>query len=164
MSESEEGEDVLRLVMRRWATGVALVAAAEDNAFHGMTVNSFTALSLQPPLVLVALERGSRTHDMVVRCQAYAVTILAEDQEDLAERFAGQRPEDRSRFEGLSVRTGPTGSPYLQDGIAYLDCRVLGVHPAGTHTVFMGEAVAAALLRAARPLLYYNRGYRTLSE
>lgn len=157
-------QDDLRAVMRRWATGVTLVTAQHAGRPHGMTVSSFTSVSLDPPLVLVALERSSVTHRMVEQSEAFAVALLREAQIDLAERFAGRVPDTEDRFAGVAYRTAVTGAPIPDGCLATLDCRRRAAHPAGTHTIFVGEVLAVGGDPGGRPLLYYDRHYRRLHD
>ncbi|MBI3158894.1 MAG: flavin reductase family protein [Chloroflexi bacterium] len=153
----------LRDVLRFWATGVSIVSAAHGGVQHGMTVNSFTSLSLEPPLVSVALERITRTHGLVDLSGAFGVSFLAEEQKAVSERFSGMATELQNRYAGLKAFTMETGSPLLEGALAWLDCRVTERHTAGTHTVFFAEVIAARFEGDAPPLLYFNRGYRKLS-
>jgi len=153
----------LRSVMRRWASGVAIVSAQAGGRRHGMTVSSFTSVSLEPPLVVVSLENHSTTQGLVVASRAFAVNILDESQIDLAQRFAGGIPDAQDRFAGVAAEPGPSGSPILSGGLAYLDCRMTAAYPVGTHTLFVGEVVASATRQDGRPLLYFQRDYRRLS-
>ncbi len=155
--------DELRKVMRRWASGVAIVAAQAGGRRHGMTVSSFTSVSLEPPLVVISLENHSTTQGLVIASRAFAVNILDETQGDLAQRFAGGIPDGQDRFAGLTAEPGPSGSPILAGGLAYLDCRMTAAYPVGTHTLFVGEVVAAGIRQGGRPLLYFQRDYRRLS-
>lgn len=156
--------DTLRDALRFWATGVAIVAAAHEGQRHGMTANSFTSLSLDPPLVLVSLEKRTCTHELVSRSGAYAVSVLPQDLEALSSRFAGRQSEDSDRFAGVETSTRRTGSPILKDALAFFDCRVESAHDAGTHTIFVGQVLVAGLAESQPPLLYFNRGYRRLAE
>jgi flavin reductase (DIM6/NTAB) family NADH-FMN oxidoreductase RutF len=153
----------LRGVMRQWATGVTLVTAQDGGKPHGMTVSSFTSISLDPPLVLVSLENTARTHRLVRESGAFVVAILEASQQDLADRFAGRIPDGEDRFEGLEYETARTGSPIPQGALAYLDCEVVEGQPAGTHTVFIGRVVASGVRPGGKPLLYYDRSYRRLA-
>ena len=150
-------------VMRHWATGVTIVTAAHAGVQHGMTVSSFTSVSLEPPLALVALERTTRTHALVAASGAFGVCILRAGQEELSNHFAGHDTEQADRFAGLQINPGVTGAPLLADCLAALECRVVAAHPAGTHTVFVGQVVAARPGAENEPLIYTNRGYHRLA-
>lgn len=169
-SSKEEREDArwLRDVLRFWTTGVAVVAANHDGVKHGMTVNSFTSLSLDPPLVLVSLEKGTRTHELVDRAGAYAVTLLSQGQRTLSERFAGRESEESDRLKDIETFELEGKSPILKQGLAFFDCRVTAKHDAGTHTLFIAEVLTAGAPTAVNtenePLVYFNRRYRRLAD
>ncbi len=152
----------MREVMRFWATGVAIVTVNDGDTAHGMTVNSFTSLSLEPPLVLVALNRRARTHDHVQQSGVFGVTLLAADQQEVSNRFANPQTEASWRFADVETHTLATGAPLLAGGLAYFDCRVVAAHEVGTHTMFVGAVVAAEQGKAGAPLLYFNQSYREL--
>ena len=154
--------EALRAVMRHWTTGVAIVSARDGAQVHGMTVNSFTSVSLEPPLVLVCIERAVRTHALIERSRAFAVSILCEGQQPISDRFAGRESENGSRFDGLKTFTVVTGAPILAENIGSLDCAVVAAHPAGTHTIFVAEVVAAKVQNSGQPLLYFDRDYHSL--
>lgn len=152
----------LRQAMRHWSTGVTIVSAQHNNRRHGMTVSSFTSLSLDPPLVLVSLEQVTKTHRLVQQAGYFGVTILEETQLQISDRFAGRITDYRDRFDGLETFTLVSGAPLLAHGLAWLDCRVVVTYQAGNHTVFIGEVLAVKSVDAGQPLLYYNRDYRRL--
>jgi len=152
----------LRAVMRKWATGVTVVTARQDNIMHGMTVSSFTSISLEPPLVLVSLETDTQTHAMVKKSGHFGVTILSQEQETISDRFAGRLGDGDDRFAGLETKTLVSRAPFLAGGLAYLDCEVVSSFTAGTHTVFIARVLAAQENDGGQPLLYYCRGYRQL--
>lgn len=158
--------DELREAMRFWASGVAVVGAEHDGTRHGMTVSSFTSLSLEPPLVIVSLQKTSRTHNLVTGSGAFSVTLLAESQQEVSNRFAGLDTEDDDRFAGLEIYSLETGSPLLEDGLAFFDCKLIGQYDAGTNTVMIGEVVAAQIHvhgDELAPLVYFNRDYRKIA-
>ncbi len=163
--------EMLRAVMRHWPTGVTIMTTRADGAVHGMTVNSFTSVSLEPALVLVCIEQDVRTHAMVLRSGVFALSILRVGSEWISDRFAGRDTEHANRFEGLETITAATGAPILAENIGYLDCVVNARHPAGNHTIFVAEVVAAhpgpldpaaPPDQDAAPLLYFNRDYHRL--
>ena len=101
----------LRSVLRQWASGVTVVTAGLDGVLHGMTVSSFSSVSLEPPLISVNIERRTRTFSLMTEAGAFAVSILANDQQDLAHHFGGGIPDTEERLDGLSYQLGPLGSP-----------------------------------------------------
>ncbi len=156
--------NLLRIAMRRWPTGVTVVSAAHDHIRHGMTVSSFISLSLDPPYVMVSLENRTRTFELVTAAQVFGVTVLAEDQQDISDRFANAQTDLGSRFEDLETFSMTTGAPFIKGGLAFFDCRVVTTLPAGTQTVVVGEVVSVKEGEDKTPLLYFNRGYRRISE
>ena len=154
--------DTLKNIMRNYPTGVTVVTTVYNNEYYGLTVNSFTSLSLDPPLVLVAIDKRLASHEAIDKSNVYAVNILSDDLKELAVRFATAPREDR--FKGLKIRTARTGSPISEGSIAYLDCRVTAKYPGGDHTIFIGEVVDAQVMNNKLPLIYYNRGYYTIKQ
>lgn len=157
--------DALRDALRFWTTGVAIVSTKHDGTIHGMTLNSFTSLSLDPPLVSVALEKKTRTHQLVRASGVFAVTLLAQEQSALSDKFAGRDRAGQDRFDGVETFTIETGSPILSHGLAFFDCRVHASYDAGTHTVIIGAVLACGPIDGStEPLVYFNRGYRKISS
>lgn len=156
--------EMLRHAMRRWVTGVSIVTSAYEDQRHGMTVNSFTSISLDPPTVLVSLAMSTRTHALIRHSGAFAVTILSEEQVEVADRFAGRLPESADRFVDLDLFTLSTGAPFIKGGLAFIDCEVKTSVEIGHSTVFFGEVVALGHVSDAAPLAYFNRLYRKLQK
>lgn len=156
--------ETMRLAMRRWASGITVVTSIHGGERHGMTVSSFTSVSLTPPLVLVALEWGTRTHRLVKLSNIFGVTILSHQQHEVSDRFAGRQTEYTDRFHNLITYSLTTGASFLAGGLAGFDCRVVATHEAGNHTLFIGEVLAAKIEPDANPLIYYNRSYRQLNS
>ncbi len=186
---AEISAEVLRTVLRRFATGVAVVTTWDGEVPWGTTVNSFSSVSLRPPLVLVAFDRSRHIVPALARTGRYAVNILGEEQQALSDCFAGgPPPADRlealpaaaaanaaregsgttanagggSRAElcGADWRSGETGLPILVDAIAWLECSVVDVHVAGDHDLYIARVDAAsALSQPPLPLLYYSGRY-----
>jgi len=152
----------LRQSMRAWTSGVTVVTASHAGEQHGMTVSSFTSIALEPPLIIISLQTDSRTHELVSQAKAFAVTILAEDQQELSERFAGRAPDVEDRLAGIGTETLVTGAPFIKGGLAYLDCRVMQSISMGTNTLFLAEVVAARGNGAGQPLVYHDRKYHKL--
>lgn len=158
--------EILRQAMRYWATGVTIVTSTHNGVEHGMTVSSFTSLSLDPPQILISLAQNSRTHELVTHSQGFGVTVLGDEDEELSDRFAGRIPDEGNRMVGIETFTFQTGSPLLRGGLAHFDCRVVSTLDSGTNTVFIAEVLAAQSGEnpQARPLLYFDRQYRKLQK
>ena len=152
--------DEYRDAVRRFASGVTVVTVAVDNELHGMTASSFASVSLDPPLVLVSLDKTSRTRTMIATAGSFAVNVLADGQENVARAFA--RTGD-NKFESLAHRIGPSGAPLLDGTIAWLECRTTDVIDGGDHDVFLAEVLATGG-EDGEPLVYYDRGYRSLND
>ncbi len=154
----------MRLAMRQWVSGVTVVTSAHAGIQHGMTVSSFTSISLIPPMILVSMERSSRTHDLVLASGFFAITILDAGQQEISERFAGRTIADEDRCVGLATQTMLSGAPLIQGGLAFFDCRVVATQEAGGSTVFFAEVMAASSQPNGNPLAYNDRTYFTLQK
>lgn len=152
------GPEDYRQALRRFASGITVVTVARDDELHGMTASSFAAVSLQPPLILVSLEKGSRTRELVLEQGSFGVNVLADHQESLARAFseAGDKP-----FDDTKHRLGSTGAPLLEGAIAWLECNISQSVDAGDHDVVIGEVLTCDA-REGTPLVYFNRAYRSL--
>jgi flavin reductase len=148
--------DAFRAAMRRFPTGITIVTTLLDGQPKGLTANAFSSVSVDPPSVLVVVNRATRTHPIIARSQRFCVNILAVEQRELAERFAS-RVEDP--FEGTRVRSGATGSPIFADALAYFDCDVFEEFAAATHAIFLGT-VRECGSRDGEPLGYFDGAYR----
>jgi flavin reductase (DIM6/NTAB) family NADH-FMN oxidoreductase RutF len=149
-----------RRILGHFATGVTVVTTAGVAGSHGMTANAFASLSLEPPLILVAVDKRATLLEYLHRNRCFAVNILRHDQEGLSRRFAAPGPKD---FSDLDVTTKVTGSPILARVVAYLDCKVHDILPGGDHEIFTGEILAGEY-EGGEPLLYYAGRYRRLGE
>lgn len=154
----------LRIAMRVWASGVTVVTAAHEGQRHGMTVNSFMSISVDPALIAASLQTGSRTHELVLKSRAFGLTILSAQQEKISDLFAGRMPEALDRFADLQTETLVTGSPLIAGGLAWIDCRVVQTFDAGMNALIIAEVVAARSLSQDEPLIYHDRGYWKLSK
>jgi flavin reductase (DIM6/NTAB) family NADH-FMN oxidoreductase RutF len=148
--------------MRAWTTGVAVILAAHEGETYGMTINSFTSLSVDPPRVTVVLQNSTHMHELVSRSGAFGVSILSASQRTLAENFAGKLhgPE---RMNGVAMQTLVSGAPLLAEGLAHIDCRVVHTYVAGVNTLFIAEVLTTRVDTTTGPLVYHDRGYRQLA-
>jgi flavin reductase (DIM6/NTAB) family NADH-FMN oxidoreductase RutF len=153
----------LRHAMRAWTTGVTVVTAIHNGQRYGMTVNSFTSISLEPPLVSLALKKLTHTHELVEKSGEFSVTTLASNQKELSDRFAGKHPEVKDRFEGVLTERLSIDAPLIKGGIAYFNCRVVNSMPVGENTLFVAEVIDAQGDGTGEPLVYHNRVYWKLT-
>jgi flavin reductase (DIM6/NTAB) family NADH-FMN oxidoreductase RutF len=143
----------------RFATGITVATAMDtDGSPHGLTVNSFTSVSLQPPLVLVCIAHAAVTVECFRTAKYFGVNILGAEQREISDRFSRK---GHNRFEGLDWRPGATGVPLLSGILAAMECEVHSTFRAGDHDIFLGQVVRTEV-HDGPPLLYYASGYHTL--
>jgi len=151
-----------KAAMGRFTTGVTVVTTALGSQRAGITVNAFCSVSLDPPLVLVCIERTAHIHDLLIEAGVFAVNLLAERQDEVARCFATS--SDRRNYEFCDCETGvvQTGAPVLRDTLGFLDCVITDVFPGGDHSIVVGrvEALGAA---DRKPLVYYRSQYTDLA-
>ncbi|MDA4120875.1 MAG: flavin reductase family protein [Thaumarchaeota archaeon] len=150
----------LKEAMRVYPQGVTVVTTTAPDGPKGITVSSFTSISLEPPLVLISIARTSALHNAFRSCHAFAVNFLADDQKSVSDRFAG-RVELKDRFEGLKFSEGATHSPIIDGVRAVIECRTWKIYEGGDHSILIGEVVGAKVLKSKRPLVYYAQQYTT---
>lgn len=150
----------LKLVMRSFPQGVTVATTNAGGKPKGITVSSYTSVSLDPPLVLVSIAKTSALHDMFKSAGAFAVNFLADDQKSVSDRFAG-RMDLADRFEGLKHRQGATGSPIIDGVRAIIECSMWAAYSGGDHSILVGEVVSAKQMNSKRPLVYYQQQYTT---
>ena len=134
----------LRDLMARFATGVTVVAARHGPLLAGMTANAIASISVDPPLMMASVARRAETHGAIIGSHAFAISVLASDQRELAECFAQPTTAVKlTRFCDASWDEAESGSPILDGALAYYDCRLVNRFDGGDHTIFLGEIVAA---------------------
>ena len=157
--------DELRAVFGRFATGVTIVTAGRTHP-HGMTANSFTSVSLAPPLVLVCVRREAAMHDVILDHGAYAVSVLSARQGHLARHFANPaRPRGGLEFAVAESTPGRrTGAPIMAGSLAWFECRLAAVYDGGDHSIFLGEVLDLGRAPDADDaLLFYGGGFHGLA-
>lgn len=148
--------DAFRSALGRFASGVTVITTrAADSTDHGMTASAFCSVSLEPPLILVCIEKIASMHGALTSCTHFAVNVLAHDQEQVARRFA---ESEGNRFEGIGFSRGAHAIPIIDDALGVLECRRATTYDGGDHTIVVGEVETAAW-RDEKPLLYYRGGY-----
>lgn len=161
MADAAAAFDALefRRALGTFPTGVAVVSTrAPSGAFVGLTVNSFSSLSLDPPLVLWSLKAASPSLPVFDRAQYFAVNVLAEDQVEISKRFASHVP---SKFARLEVHAGLDEVPLIVGCAAHLECRTYARHNGGDHVLFIGHVERFAYDPDRRPLVFYRGRYLT---
>lgn len=152
----------LLAVMRRWVSGVAILTSGTREVPHGMTVNSFNSISVQPPLVTVTLSNATRSKHLVDESGNFGINLLSERQQDLSERFAGRTSESEDRFKGLEVFFDTHDIPLLVDAAAWLACKVVHQFAMPESTLYVGEVLSAWKVENQPPLVYFNRDYHRI--
>ena len=147
--------------MARLPAGVVVVSARLGDEFRGLTASSLVSISLEPPLVLVGLERESATRAAVLETEAFNVSLLVRSQEFIADQFAGRAPAIDPHWRTVPHRLGGNGIPLVEGCAAWLECRLVQAHPAGDHEICVGEVRAAAIGRG-EPLILWDRTFWTL--
>jgi flavin reductase (DIM6/NTAB) family NADH-FMN oxidoreductase RutF len=153
---------LFRQLLGRFATGVTVVTTRAPSGGEpiGMTASSVASVSLDPPLVLVSVDRGHDMHAALEGGSHFVLNVLAADQEAVSRRFAADAP---NRFSGVGFHTNKQGIAVLDGVVAHIECEKQTTIPAGDHTVFVGLVVGGTV-SDRRPLLYYRGGYAGLRE
>ncbi len=157
--------EAYRAVMRRWPSGVTIVTMCDGEQRHGMTASAFTSVSLSPPMILIVVDQRWQSHALIAAGGQFCVNILAANQSQWSDRFAGRHGEMPDRFVDVPHSVAATGAPVLDDALAWLDCVVAQQHAAGDHTVFIAKVVAAGVGPSDQgPLLYHDGDYRGVRD
>ena len=155
-------EGAFRQVLARFATGVVVITGTTPDGPAGLTCQSFSSLSLDPPLVMLSTARTSRTWPRIAATGRFAVNVLAAGQEEVSTRFAVSGGD---KFAGQGWRPGALANPLLDGAIAHVECDIAAVHDGGDHEIVVGRvrALEAPGLDAHSPLVYYRSSYHGLT-
>jgi flavin reductase (DIM6/NTAB) family NADH-FMN oxidoreductase RutF len=153
---------LLRRTFGNFATGVTVVTVGGEQP-RGMTANSFTAVSLEPPLVLVCVERNAIMHDALLGAGVFGISVLNAGQEELARHFASHRPLGAPQFRCVPVRIGEqSGAPLIEDAAAHFECELWRSYAGGDHTIFVGRLLAMAGASDEDVLVFLRGGFERL--
>jgi flavin reductase (DIM6/NTAB) family NADH-FMN oxidoreductase RutF len=147
--------------MRAFPSGLSVVSIDLEGERLGLTVGSLVSLSLDPPLVGVAISRQAAMHELLRRASAFALSLLAADQSSVAQHFARGVPPI-ALWHGIAWHNGETGAPLLDNALGWLECRLAAEYPTGDHSFFVGEVVALDRGRVGPALVYVDQRYRSL--
>jgi 3-hydroxy-9,10-secoandrosta-1,3,5(10)-triene-9,17-dione monooxygenase reductase component len=151
----------LRRVMGCFATGVTIITTRDQSGRpYGLTANAVTSLSLEPPLLLICVDRNAETFPHFFDSKIFVLNILAEDQEEVSRRFAKTGGD---KFAGLGYRLGRLDTPVLDGTLGHVECRIIETIEGGDHVIHIGQ-VEHAEATDGRPLIFYRGKYRHLSE
>ena len=156
-------QTAFRGALGRFASGVTIVTTVLDGVDHAMTASAFTSVSLDPPQVLVCSRRSSRFHEAVLESGIWGVSILSDRGRAASAWFANTGRALEGQFDDVPHHRGALGVPLLDASLAWLECRTIGAHDGGTHTILVGEVIRAAVQEQDDdPLLYYRSHYGTI--
>lgn len=151
--------DDFRLVLGHYPTGVCIVTAMYEGQPIGMTVGSFTSVSLNPPLVAFFPDKKSTSWPKIAATAQFCINVLSEHQQDVCRTFA---MKSETKFESVSYSMSASGLPIIDDALVWIDCRTYAVHEAGDHFAVIGNVRSLALEQAHLPLLFYRGAYRRI--
>jgi len=155
-------ERALKRIAAQFAAGVTVVTTRREDRLHGLTVSAYLTASWQPPLAAISIDSLSQSCDLIIASGFFAVNVLSDRQEFLAERFAGRAPLVNARFDGVPHHFEATGAPILDGALAWLDCRVEQVIDLGDHSLLVGRVLALGEGATGNALVYFARRYRSL--
>ena len=151
----------LRRVMGHFATGVTVITTInKDGLYQGLTANAFTSVSLEPPLLLISVDKKAESYAAFEESRVFTVNILSDTQEALSRKFA---VSGGNKFEGVAYHIGANRAPILEGVLAYIECTVWAAYEGGDHTIYLGE-IQQAEVHEERPLLFFRGGYRALGD
>ena len=157
-----------KAALGRFCSGVTVITVAGPEGDHGMTASAFSSLSLDPPLILVCVRKGSHTHELLTAGSGFGVNILGKDQVSVSNRFAGWWEEGKSKWDDLEItRAQVSGAALIGGALAWLDCSKHAELDGGDHTIFVGEVQNAQSFGerdSLEPLLYFAGKYRSTGE
>jgi len=151
----------LRRIMGHFATGVTVITTiSQDGTPYGLTANALTSVSLEPPLLLISVDKKAESYPHFEQSKVFTINTLREDQEGVSRRFA---VSGGNKSEAVAYRRGANEVPILEETLAHIECRLYATYDGGDHTLYLGEIVEAET-REGRPLLFYRGGYRAFAE
>jgi flavin reductase (DIM6/NTAB) family NADH-FMN oxidoreductase RutF len=151
----------LRQVMGHFATGVTIITTVnKEGQLQGLTANAFTSVSLEPPLLLISVDKKAESWPAFEESKVFTVNILGDDQEALSRKFA---VSGGNKFEGVAYRRGANGAAILEGALAFIECTLYAAYEGGDHSLYLGEIQEAAV-REGKPLVFFRGGYRNLGD
>jgi len=155
-------KDEFRAALGRFASGVTVVTTRDAGGrLHGITVSAFCSVSLEPPLILVCIEKKAGSHNAFLQSTSFVVNLLSADQQNLSNHFASHIAD---KFDGVAYRAGIGDLPILDDALANLECVLKYSYEAGDHTIFVGQIEKSHISEIGEPLVYFHGSYRKLEN
>jgi flavin reductase (DIM6/NTAB) family NADH-FMN oxidoreductase RutF len=156
-------QGLFRDVMSKFASGVVVVTTAGPKGYHGVTVSASCSVSLDPPLVLICIDRAIQSHHLIADAPSFAINILSRSQSFLAEQFSGRTPLADPTFSRVPHHLGMLEIPLIDGCLAWIECRPWTAYDAGDHSIFVGQVENLALGDSDDPLIYFDRQFTELS-
>jgi flavin reductase (DIM6/NTAB) family NADH-FMN oxidoreductase RutF len=150
---------MFRKLVGSFGSGVTVVSSGSDGEFHAMTASAFTSVSLEPPMVLICVDKSAQSAEIIRRHGYFSVSILAEGQEAISNACAKRDTPESNGLVGVEHRLGPLGLPMLEGTIASLECRTVHEYEGGDHLIFVGQVESGSLGEAEQPLMYFRGSY-----
>ncbi len=154
--------EIFRQVMSKCCTGVTIVTIKNNGVIHGLTVNAFTSVSLDPPLILICRKKNGNDDMFISEGHPFVVNILSEEQIELANRFVNSALNAEERFKNVPFRETERHVPILEGNLSHLECRIVNQFDGGDHIIFLGEVERADFSEGKRPLLFYKSQFHHL--
>lgn len=155
--------DEFKKSLGKFASGVTVITYKEKSSYSGITVSSFSSLSLDPPLVLFSINKSYNSHDRLTESKFFAIHILSNEQENLSNSFASSKVNKNDLILSLNP-SFKEEIPILPSSLSVLLCENYKIYDGGDHSIFLGKVVYTESDDSREPLLYYNKGYRSLSK
>lgn len=155
-------DDVFKNALSHFPSGVTVITYSHLGKHGGLTVSSFSSLSLNPPLVLFCLQKNITSHDPIYDSGKFIVNILAQGQDSISNQFASGKTDKHTLIEELKCKTGELGIPILPGILSYIECEVEQFVSGGDHSIVIGKVISAGAEDSLRPLLYYRRNYYSI--
>ncbi|QPM91173.1 flavin reductase family protein [Pseudooceanicola algae] len=157
--------DGLKMAMRHFASGVTVITAGKGDQRRGLTATAFSSVTMEPPTVLVCVNRSGATHEAITEAGHFCVNLLGEDAQDLAADFAGMTGRSgAAQFDGHDWVETLNGAPAYAHALAHIACSLDQALVAGSHSIFIGRVEEVSVNPDRPPLLHFNRGFHPLGE
>ncbi len=145
--------------LSHFASGVTIIGYSEEQEMGGLTVTGFSSLSLNPPLVLITINKTASSNEKIIKTNAFSVNILSSEQETISNQFASKDSNKHELILNSGYSVKETGSPILKNCVANLDCKVENIYDGGDHSIIIGRVLSTFTDATKRPLLYFDRSY-----
>jgi len=156
-------QEELKAVMRRSAQGVTIVCTKHQDMLFGLTVSSFTSISLEPPLILVSISKKTYSHSYLADATRFSVSVLADDQAKAASVFSGRAGDPANKFKEVPFIIGAEGSPLISGALCWIECERWNAYDGGDHSLIIGKVLSASVRRHASPLVFSEGRYGTVA-